>query len=135
MDISQYRLEDAAVMPVRHLATGQPIKSQDGSPVTITIACKDSDQFRRVLREQTDRRLKRTLDTHQRPSADEIEAEAIELLAGCTIGWSGLQNKGKEFPFSLDNARSLYRELPWLRDQVDAFVSDRANFLKASAKS
>lgn len=136
MDIAEFKLEDVAVMPVRHLATGQPIKAADGTPVTISVACKDSDHFRRVLRDQTERRVRKAQDSgNQRLTQEEIESEEIDLIAGCTLGWTGLSFNGEAFAFSPENARTLYRDLPWLREQVDKFVAERANFLKASAKA
>ena len=135
MEISDFKLEDSAIMPVRHLATGQPIKTKDGKAVSVTVACKDSEVFRLLARNQTERRLKRASETgNSRLSSTELEDEALDLLAGSTLGWSGITKDGAEFPFSFENARGLYRELPWLRDQVDAFIADRANFMKASAK-
>ena len=59
--------------------------------------------------------------------------ENIELLVACTLNWAGIRAKGQPLPFSVDNARVIYAKLPWLREQVKAFIEDRANFLKASA--
>jgi hypothetical protein len=135
MDILDFELEETAVMPVRHIGTGLPLLTEDGAPVTITLASKDSDRFQRALNAQREFRLKKAMDTgQQRPSLEEIRAESVELIAASTLGWSGITVKGEAFQFSNENARELYRRLPWLLEQADTFVADRANFLKASAK-
>lgn len=53
---------------------------------------------------------------------------ACEILADATIGWRGMQSKGKSLPFSKKRAKDIYLNSPSIRDQVDAFTSKRANF-------
>lgn len=56
----------------------------------------------------------------------------VDLLVHLTLGWEGAEDNGKPVAFSADAARDLYAEHSWLREQVDAFVADRGNFLKTS---
>jgi hypothetical protein len=37
----------------------------------------------------------------------------------------------KELEFSVDNAIALYERFPWIKEQVDIAIGDRANFIKA----
>jgi len=39
---------------------------------------------------------------------EELEQNTIEILAACTVGWSGVVVDGKEIPFNKDNAKMLY---------------------------
>ncbi len=64
-------------------------------------------------------------------SAEEIENDDLEQLVAVTVAWSGVGLDGSDLPYSADNARKLYKRLPWLREQAGAFVTDRANFLLA----
>lgn len=108
---------------------GTVLRDDAGNAVTITLLGADSAKVRNRQRMEIDKRLKR--GNRAKSSAAEIEENGIDLLAFCTVGWSGMKFKGEEVPFSADNARKLYTALPALRDQVDAFVGDRANFTKA----
>ena len=62
---------------------------------------------------------------------EEIEQDGIDLLAACTTGWIGIIIEDKEIPFSTDNAVMVYERFPWIKEQVDTAIGDRANFIKA----
>lgn len=125
--------EKGAVLELLHPTSGAVLTQSDGSKVTITLAGEDSERYRRATRASIDRRLKaqqsgRRLQLY----AEEMENDAIERLVAVTISWSGIGMGEGDLPFSADAARALYRKLPWVREQAEAFVLDRANFLKAS---
>lgn len=124
--------EAGAVMSVLHPVSGAVILS-NGKPVTIILAGEDSERFRRADIANRNRRLARQQQGRPgRVSVQELESDNLEILVAVTIGWSGLSiDDDGELPFSPDNARALYTKLPWLREQAQAFVLDRANFLKA----
>jgi len=63
------------------------------------------------------------------PDGDTEEARA-RALSKCTLGWEGLTDKGKVVKFSEKKAMNLYIGAPYVMDQVDGFVIDRANFTK-----
>lgn len=128
MDLSELDAgkESGEVMKLRH-----PV-SKEELPVTIALVGIDSERFRAASREIINRRLKN--QTRRRDTSvkvEEIEAESLEQLAAATLGWEGVELDGKALPFSHVNALKLYRRLPWVKDQVDTFVADRENFLKA----
>jgi hypothetical protein len=125
--------EAGVVMEVRHPTTDAVLKQPNGQPVTVTLAGEDSERYRRAWRESTDRKLKMQQRGRQVSiSAESVEADAVEILVACTIGWSGIGMDGAPLEFSPDNARKIYARLRWLREQADSFISDRANFLRAS---
>lgn len=138
MDLARYDTkalaDEGVVMYVRHPGTGEPLLDKDDAPVTITLAGVDSDRFRDVVRSQTKRRLNGG-SAAGAPKPD-AEAEAIELLVKCTLAWSGIGlGSDRELECTPENVRAIYSDprVPWLRQQVDRFIADRANFLKASA--
>ena len=61
-------------------------------------------------------------------SPTEREVQTCELLARCTNGWEGLEEKGKAIPFSQKKAEELYLTYPELADRAAAFIFSRANF-------
>jgi len=124
--------DQGATMHVAHPVTGVALSQEDGSPVSLILAGEDSERFRKQDRTARSRRLARQQQGRaMKLSADELDSDALEMLVAVTVGWSGLALDGADLPYSPDNARKLYTRLPWLREQAQAFVLDRANFLKA----
>jgi len=101
---------------------------RDKEPVAITLLGSDSDTFREVSRANVSRRI-----ANKDRSGIDFEAserEQIELMVACTTGWSNVKDKeGKTIPFTAANAKSLYEAYPAVREQVESFVMDRANFV------
>lgn len=127
--------EAGAVMEVLHPTTGAVLTQEDGKPISLTLAGRDSDRYQRAARATRNKRLKAQQSGRTAQiSAEEMENDSIETIVSCTIGWEGICVDGATLPFSPDNARLLYKRLPWLLEQADAFIVDRANFLKASPK-
>lgn len=107
--------------------------------ITITILGKDSDEFQKVSRAQSKRRIQKMSKggfRNMNTPLEEIEADALDLLASCTKGWKQ-DNKptitmdGKEVAFSRENAVMLYERFPWIKEQVDTAMGDRANFIRS----
>ena len=44
---------------------------------------------------------------------------------------AGVTVDGKELAYNKDNAAGLYERFPWIKEQVDTAVGERANFIKA----
>jgi len=103
--------------------------------IFISVLGKDSATFRDHVRRTANDRLRKQAVSQRRgaevevPTIEKIEADAIELLVVCTTGWRGLTYKGAELPFTAANAKMLFTELPWIREQVDQAVGDVENFL------
>lgn len=129
-----------AVMTVTHPIDKTPLTDDDGNPVTMTLLGRDADVF--VQRETAARQ--RALDAMTKDikiTVAEADAEGVKTLAALVTGWSGVVNgwvNGDEdnepVEFSPEAAIKLFSNpgLRWLRNQADAFISDRGNFLKAS---
>jgi len=126
---------DGAPIDVVHPISGELLG------LRIHVMGKDSDVFRQVVALQSRRRLARItkgggfkLDAVPQ---SEIEADAVITLAKCTTAFTDGENKdttivlpdNEEVAFSEDNAAKVYTKLPWLREQIDVAIGDRANFL------
>jgi hypothetical protein len=133
MDLSKYnsRAASDAGAPCR-------IKMFDGSgeltDITITLRGKDSVVFKQVTQAHSRARLKAYVPGQKMPSIDpaQIERESIQLLAALTISWENVEDNGKPIPCDEVTAEALYTDNPWIAEQVDVFVGDRANFLRSS---
>lgn len=102
--------------------------------VVIKVLGRDSTEFRRLSAEQNRRRMAKMTKggTFKMGviNPEELENDLINLLAACTISWTGVRVDGAELPCSRENAAMLYTRFPWIREQVDATVGDRSVFLK-----
>lgn len=101
--------------------------------ITINVLGKDSDAFQKVSRGQNKKRMAKMSKGGFRNTApvpvEEIESDGVLLLAACTTRWSGIVIDKKEIEFSTDNAVMIYERFPWIKEQVDTAIGDRANFI------
>ena len=111
--------------------------------IFITVLGHDSEEYTKLQSKQNKRRTARMFSAGRfKPGAisdEEIKQDTIELLAECTKAW---RDEGEKLPESIkvgvavmectrENAIKLYTEYPWVKEQVDAAVVDRANFIKS----
>lgn len=138
MDLSTLEpTTDSVSVPLRHPTTneklfwedepGQPDKSK---PVTVNIVGMDSEAFRTRHRAIINKRL--NAGKKAKITAEEIESESIDTIAVCITGWQHVGLDKKPLEYSRANAKVLLTRLPWLREQLDEAIADRANFLKTS---
>lgn len=124
-------------MTLVHPNTRQPLRDEEGNEAYVDLYSSDSEAARRHTRSIQRRRL--NMRGRGTIAPEQLEAEAIELLAVLTTGWHlvSLAGKALDVPFSAENARELYASpsLAWVREQVDEFAADRANFTPSSSKS
>lgn len=108
--------------------------------ITITVLGADSDAYQETLRDLL-RRRQREANKSRRVklllTPDEQEQDATELLVSVTRSWKNLEIDGKGLDCTPANARMLYssRRWRWIREQVDAAIADRSNFLSSAAKA
>lgn len=116
-----------------HPGTGAALLDDQGNPITISVVGKYSDQYIKVQKAQQNRRLKAAGRKGLKLTADELEAEANELIAACITGWSGIVIGGEVLEFSLGNARKLIAnpKMAWVKEQLDVAIGDEANFTKS----
>jgi len=103
--------------------------------ITINVLGKDSDEFQKVSRAQQKKRMAKMQKGGFRNTAtvpiEEIEQDGLELLAACTKSWSGVVVEGKALDCTTANAVMIYERFPWIKEQIDTAIGDRANFIKA----
>lgn len=133
-------LSEAGVdVVIKKLNSSEPLLAANGEPVSIKVLGPDSGKYRTLSRAQIRKRLaKRAAGETEITEADmdETDRDAIEMMAGCTVGWKNVLDKaGKPIPCTVENAIKLYTYYPVLREQVDLFISERSNFLQASSKA
>ena len=129
MDLTKYNVTAAADNGA-DLELVDPITGDALEGVTIRLLGTDSAAYRNYARDMQRKRMEKLAKSRNRkPDFSVSEQEEAEMLAICTVGWAGLEEDGEELKFSHDAAVKLYMDYPWIKEQVDSFVGDRANFL------
>ncbi len=115
-----------------HPVTNTPLRDKDQNTAYVEVLSHDSQKARQHQRDVANRRLRRGAG---KITAEEIEAENVDLMVALTAGWYLLDLEGNPLnvEFNEANARELYstREVRWIRDQVDEAAAERKNFSKA----
>jgi len=113
---------------LRHPVTDELLHNEDGEPITITLLGRDAPEYRRFMRNTANAAMRK--GKNNRASIEQLEQQSADLLAAVTVAWENVVLEGEALECTPDNAARVYRELPFVREQVDEFVEDRSNFLK-----
>lgn len=125
--------EAGAVCAIRRIDDGKPLLNKNKEPLTITVNGTDSDAYQAAVREEN-----RELAAREEAGTPDVgnERYTAGVLARITKAWAGfIDENGEPILCTRENAAQLYAQFPVIRDQVDAFVSRRINFTKASSES
>lgn len=119
-------MDIASLFPVER---DLPILDGEGNPTGIVFKVVGQDST--LYREITKRHL-RTVHENPKQDVDYFMSTATSLLAACIVGWTGLTEGGVEIPFSQAKAIDLLDRpgLLFVREQVEAYTSQRANFFR-----
>ncbi len=114
--------EKGSALELRHPVTMEKLGA------TILLAGADSHIYRNAQQKIAERRL--AGGKPGTPNLDGMLAEGIDLLATCTLGWENIIVEGESINFTRDEVVELYTRFIWIKEQVDRFIHDRANYLR-----
>ena len=114
-----------AVMQVTHPSTGDELEG-----TTITLLGQDSDIYQKEIKKRAEQSLNNRNGRNKKVDLDEAKIKGAELLARLTTAWTGIAEGKTELECNFDNCVKMYLKYPWLREQVEAFITDRGNFIK-----
>ena len=96
--------------------------------MVITVYAPHSKEYKAVLHEQTNRRLKQAQGKKKMEfTAEDLEASGIEVLCKSTCSWN-ITYGGKKPKFSVAVAKEVYQEVFWIRDQIEEAVANSLDF-------
>jgi hypothetical protein len=130
--------DEGAALEVRHPVTGDVVRDSEGKALTLGLAGPDSRLAKKAEQDRINRRLK---GRHRRGddilTAEEMDEDNLEILAACTLWWSGFVFPGQdqEPECTPENARLVYERYPEVRRQAEAFRAKAANFMRPSPAS
>lgn len=132
MDIANFiPTKDTVVIELKNPSTGEVMTNPDGKPMAVTMYLPHSKVYKDVRHEQTNRRIARSQQKKkQTVTAQEIEAETIELLVETTAGWD-ITYKDEKPAFTKDLAREIYNVAPFITDQIFEGVAEAEVFTSA----
>lgn len=115
--------EKGSTLELRHPVTMEKLGA------TILLAGADSHIYRNAQQKIAERRLANGVKSNV-SKLDGMQAEGIELLATCTLGWENVVLEGENLAYTKEAAVELYTRFIWIKEQVDRFIHDRANYLR-----
>lgn len=116
--------EEIAELAIRHPATGLD------TGMKIQLYSVDSEAWQKTIMRLRKENL-RYRDRREGTPQDKLQDDSLELLAACAAGWSGVLENGQPLPFTKANAKRVFKEFPFIREQVDEFIGDRRNFIRS----
>lgn len=99
--------------------------------ISLTLAGADSQRYRNASHKVQNRSLKRG---KFKVTAEKVEANSLEILTACVVNWenvvdSELFPKDKAPECNEKNVLAFFKKHIWAKEQADAFIADRGNFL------
>ncbi len=128
MDLSNLKPVEGSVLTLLHPATNEEIVCDKGQSFTLTLLSADSDKWQTMQK----RYLEKTLSKRKsnKIDLDESGSKAIEMLARATSACYIVEN-GEKIECAFENLVRIYTDYKWIREQAEAFINDRANFIKS----
>lgn len=118
MDLGVYEFQESAECVIY-----DPFGEEIGK---IVLKSTDSPEWKKNM-EFWHKKIKNRRDKSL--SMDEAEIAGLDLLAGLVLSWEGFMVGGKELECTKENVKRVFKDYPFIKEQVDEFAGDRTNFL------
>jgi len=131
MDISAFiPTVDTVDVEIKDPVKSEPLVNADGTVMTITMYLQHSKRYKEVRHAQTNKRIQESQKKNRKPiTAEDIEAETLDLLVKTTAGWN-ITFKGEQPKFTEALAREIYDVAPFIADQLFEGVAEAEVFTK-----
>jgi len=133
MDLKELKPQsDTITVELKHPSTEEPLLNLDDSPMTITVWAAHSKEYKAVIHEAANKRLKKAAKNKNKQvdmTIEEIEQQGLDLAVSVIKDWN--ITYGEDQPkFSRSLAEEIYKELFWVREQVDEAIESVDVFTK-----
>jgi polyhydroxyalkanoate synthesis regulator phasin len=124
-EITSLKFKDTTDLVLLHPIDQSELIDDKGKKVIITVYGKSSKEFRNAASALSNRTLNRG-----KQGEEQARAALINFLTKCTASVSNLTINDNEVKTESD-IREMYEDesLSWIRDQVNAAITDESNFL------
>ena len=131
MDLAQFDLKEAAnsgiSVDLAHPITGETLEDDKGKSISIKILGRDSAKWQQAQKRNAAKNANKYRNGKV-PEA-EVERQVRDLLAECTVSWSGIVYNEEVLKCSKENALMIYEKRSWIAEQVLEAAADRANYI------
>ena len=119
---------DVVEVTLTHPSTSEVLKNEDNTAMTITMYASHSKEYKVIVHEQTNKRLKLAQSKVKTDITSElIEEASLDLLSSATKSWN--ITYGKKTPeLTRGLAKEIYQEVFWIKDQIEEAVADSLDF-------
>lgn len=143
MDFANFKLteksDEGAWCHLNHPVTKEPLYLDDAhgcpdhsKPCRIKMAGRDSAVWKEAEKQFVQRQLdKAQAGNSAKVTVESVQHNALAVLASATLEWENIPYNGNILRLDTDkhNARALYAAVAWIKEQVDEFAGNRANYL------
>ncbi len=121
------KADKGATLEILHPETEEVIPG-----MTITLLGQDSAVYRKMQLSKQQVILNRMSKGKKVGDfdAEKLAEDTIDDLVKLTVKWSGFQLEGKDIEATPENFRMVYVEWPWIKEQAQEFIANRANFFR-----
>tara|TARA_B110000093_G_scaffold142590_1_gene153719 strand:+ start:4090 stop:4488 length:399 start_codon:yes stop_codon:yes gene_type:complete len=121
---------DDIVISVVHPVTGDALKNDDGTAMTITVLSPFSKGYKKLQHEQITKRLKKAQKSKSEDiDYSDIEEATLEVLSKATKSWN-VTFDGEKPECTVDKAKAMYEDVFWLKTQIEEEVTESMAFMK-----
>lgn len=114
--------DDGIDVHISHPKTGEDLG------IVIRVAGPDSARQRNARAAIINER--QSAPANKKLTAGDLESASLRIAAASIISWSGVIENGAQVEFSRDAATDLMSRYPFILEQVNSAIGDRAVFIK-----
>ena len=129
MDLMRLKPVEGATLELLDPVTGYVLTCDEHKkPFTLTLISADSEKWQGMVNNNIDKML----DARKSGKKDNqsTSERACEMLARATTDCYIIENKVR-VPCDYEELKRVYSSYKWIREQAEAFINDRANFIKS----
>lgn len=122
---------DIIVVTIKHPATNEPLKNEDGSDMTISVYATYSKEYKKVIHEIANKRLKAAQGKNSKEyTMEELENATLESMVKTTKEWN-ITYGGEKPKLTEAKAKEVYDKVFWIKAQIEGAVESSLDFMKA----
>jgi hypothetical protein len=115
-----------------HPSNYETLFNPDGTEMSIVVHAPHSKTYKEAVHDQQNRRIQKMQKGKKTStfSAEDLENDGITLLAKVTKEWN-ITYGGSNPKLTVEKAKEVYSDMFWIREQIEASVSDSLDFTTA----
>ena len=114
-----------------HPMTLEPLFNDDeDTEMSVTVMSPHSAEYKKIFNARANKRLQAMQRSkRQQMTVEDLESDAIELLASIITGWDMMYD-GEKPKLTAGKVKEVLATCPWLRSQVEEAVEEARAFIR-----